>query len=152
MSQSNTVSNQSPTPAVGAQATSGSLQMTVTYTELAVKASDYKSFIDASERAQVGAANQIYSDGLGTAQVTAGTKTASGAQTFSFTTEAYSGAKLNTTAIANQLKGHRYGDAANIATGLPGVTQASINIWPSWDGSLPLSAGKIKVTIQVAKQ
>jgi len=151
-SLANTVSSASPSPAVGAQATSGSLQLSVAYTELAVKSSDYKSFVDQAERQQVGSANQIYDDGLSAAQITLGGKGSSGSQTFSFTTEAFSGAKLNTSTIATQLKGHRYGDAANIATALPGVTQATINIWPSWDGSLPSSAGKIKVTISVAKQ
>ncbi|HUD11688.1 MAG TPA: hypothetical protein VMS08_04725, partial [Candidatus Saccharimonadia bacterium] len=151
-SQSTAVSNISPSPAVGAVGNTGTLQIHVTYTELAVKTSDLSTLLQAAELTQVGSGNQIYDSGLSGAQYTAGNKDGSGRQTFQLAATAYSGAKLNLTTIASQLKGKRYGDAVNLAQGLPGVSQATVSIWPGWASSLPARAAKIKIVIQVSKQ
>ena len=150
-SQSAVVTSVSPSPTVGAAGDTGTLTLKVTYSVLAVKKADYQALIQSQEQTQVGAQNQVYDDGIGAAQVTtAGDKTSSGTQVFHFTTEAYSGTKLDKTAIVTKLKGQRFGDAKNTATGLPGVTRADINISPAWVSKLPSRADKITITIQVA--
>ncbi len=151
-SQSSSASAVTPSPAVGQQADTATLQLKVTYTVLAVKTSDYQAFVNAAEQKQIGANNQIYDNGLGSAQLTSTGQDSSGRPTFHLNTTAFSGAKLSTTQVASQIKGKRYGDAASYASGLPGVQQATISIWPAWASSLPSSTGKIKVVIQIAKQ
>jgi len=151
-SESTAISAITPSPAVGQQASTAALQLKITYTVLAVKTSDYQVFVHAAEQKQIGAGNQIYDDGLGSAQLTATGQDASGRPTFHFNATTYSGAKLDTTQIATQLKGKRYGDAATVASGLPGVQQATISIWPAWASNLPSSTAKIKVVIKIAKQ
>ncbi len=149
-SQATAVSNIAPSPAVGSPGDTATLTIHVTYTELSVKKTDYSDLIMAQEQKQVGSGNQIYDDGLSAAQVTASDKDSAGRQPFHFTTEAYGGAKLDKTELANKLKGMRYGDAANTAGGLPGVSRAEISIQPVWASKMPSRPGNISITIQVA--
>ncbi len=150
-SQTVTTDNVSSSPAVGSEGDTGHLSFKVTYTVLAVKKSDYSDLLHVVEQKQVGSNNQIYDDGLGNAQVTAANKDSAGRQTFHLTTEAYGGAKLDKAAIADRLKGQRFGDASNTASGLPGVTRADISISPPWQSSMPSRSDKISITITVAQ-
>jgi hypothetical protein len=145
-----TPSNATSNPAAG-QPVSGQATITVhvTYSELAVKKTDMQAFLNTKEQAQVGSANQIYDNGLAGAQVTISDKDSAGRQQFHLSTDAYSGAKLDTATIATQLAGKKYGDAVDMAGKLPGVQRATINLSPGWISKLP-GAGKVKVTIQVA--
>ncbi|HEY2003657.1 MAG TPA: hypothetical protein VGH44_00910 [Candidatus Saccharimonadia bacterium] len=151
-SQASSVSDINPAPAVGAEGATANLTLKVTYTVLAVKQSDYQNLVRAQEQSQIGSQNQIYDDGLSAAQLTATGKDSAGRQGFHFTTEAYSGAKLDTKAIAAQLAGKKFGDASDAAKRQPGVSDASILIWPGWATNLPSRAGKIQVTIQVTNK
>lgn len=137
-------------PAVDQEGNSATLALPVTYTLLTVKKSDFIDYVHAQEQAQIGVKNQIYNDGIGAAQITAGDKDAKGRLTFKFATEAYGGVKLDIAGITTQLKGKRYGDAVDIATKQPGVQRAEVSISPAWATSLPKNTTKIKVTIQVA--
>jgi hypothetical protein len=148
-SQSSTVSAVNPSPAIGAQGTSATLSISVTYSELMVKNTDYKSLVDAQETQQVGSGNEIYDDGLSSAQITQSQTNQNGSQTFQLTTTAYSGAKLNTTQLAKQLAGMRFSSASDYATGLPDISQANISLWPSWSTNLPSRPGSIHIHIQV---
>jgi hypothetical protein len=149
-SQTSSADTTTPSPAVGAQGDTASLDLKVTYTVLAVKQSEYGALIHSQEQKQVGDQNQIYDDGLAVAQVTATDKDSTGRQNFHLTTEAFGGTKLDKTQIAAKLKSQRYGDASTIASGLPGVTRADILIWPGWVSKLPSRPDKISITIQVA--
>jgi hypothetical protein len=142
----------SPAPAVNAEGSTATLSVKVTYTVLAVKESDYRGMLEAQEQKQVGDQNQIYDDGLDGAQVTAGDKDSNGRQNFHLTTEAYSGTKLDVAAIANQLKGKKYGDANDLAGRQPGVSHAEVTLTPGWATNLPNRADKIHVKIQVASK
>jgi hypothetical protein len=148
-SQSSTVSSVSPAPAVGAQGSSATLSLSVTYSELAVSKSDYRKLIDNQELSQVGSGNQVYDDGFSSANVSQSSTDPTGRAVFAYTTTAYSGAKLNTASLAKQLSGMRFSDATDFATGLPGISQANISNWPSWSTSLPSRPGSIHIKIQV---
>jgi hypothetical protein len=150
-SQATNVTTTSPAPAVNAEGTTGTLSIKVNYSVLAVKSSDYKALIEAQETKQVGAENQIYDDGLDAAQLTVSDKDSSGRQTFHLTTEAYGGRKLDKAGIAKQLKGKRFGDAADLANRLPGISKAEIALWPGWSSNLPARPDKIKIVIEVAE-
>jgi hypothetical protein len=145
-----TASAVTPAPAVGQAASNANLSIHVTYTELAVKKTDYDAFITARELAQVGAGNQIYDDGLASADVTSTGKDAGGRMQFHLSTNAYSGAKIDQAALAKALAGKKYGDASDIASGQPGVQHVNISLSPAWSTGLPHNPAKIKITIQVA--
>ena len=145
-----TAANITSAPAVNAVATSATVTLEATYTELAVKKTDLETLLKGRELAQVGLNNQIYDDGLGSAQITSSGKDTSGHPQFSLSTQAYSGAKIDTVALAKQLAGHKYGDATDLASRQPGVQRVGIALSPAWLPSLPSRAAKITVTIQVA--
>lgn len=148
-SQSSTVSAVNPAPAVGAQGTSATLSLSVTYSELSVSKSDYQKLVDSQETSQVGSGNQIYDDGFTGANVTQSSTDPTGRAVFAYTTTAYSGAKLDITSIAKQMSGMRFSSASDFATGLPGISQANITNWPSWSTNLPSRPGSIHIHIQV---
>jgi microcompartment protein CcmL/EutN len=149
-SQTTSATTVNPSPVVGGEGETGSLAIKVTYTVLAVKQSEYAGLLHEQEQKQVGDTNQVYADGLSTAQVTVGDKDTSGRQSFHLTTEAYGGARLDKLKIAASLKGVRFGDAVTLAQGLPGVSRADVTIWPIWVSSMPARPDKISITIQVA--
>lgn len=144
-------SNLTSSPVVN-QAATGNATVTVHLvdSEYAVKTSDYQAFLHQREQTQIGASNQIYDDGFGSMTVANTGKDSSGRFTFSISAQAYSGAKIDTAALAKSLAGMKYGDATDAAAKQPGVQHVSINLSPSWLTSLPHNAAKIKVTIQVA--
>jgi hypothetical protein len=149
-SENTNVTGTNPSPAVGSEGSSGNLKISVTYTALAVKQSDYEALVKAQELKQIGADNEIYDDGIAEAQVTASDKDAAGRPAFHFTTEAYGGKQIDHTDLAKKLAGKRYSDASDLATGLPGVTKADISVWPGWASSLPARASNITVAVKVA--
>jgi hypothetical protein len=148
--QTSTVDSATPSPAVDAEGTNGTLALKVTYSVLAVKDAEYHDLVKAQELKQIGANNQIYDDGVGSAQITTSDKDSNGRQTFHFTTEAYGGVKIDTAAVTAGVKGKRFGDALDLAKRQPGVSNAEIKLSPSWATGLPSRADKIKVIIQVA--
>ena len=151
-SQSITTSQVESSPEVDAEATSATLTMKVSYSSLAVKKSEFEELIAEQEQKQVGDASQIYQNGLDAAQLTIAGKEDGGRFSFHLTTEAYSGAKLDKAAIADKLKGERYGDAVKTASGLAGVSRAEISITPAWVSKLPSRPDKIHINIQVSSK
>ncbi len=139
-----------PSPAVGQEASAATVAFKVTYTELSVDGKMYSDFIRTLEQKQIGPKNQIYDDGTGAAQLTSTGKDPSGRAAFHFSVVAYGGVKLDTAAIATQLKGKKYGDATTFAGGQPGVDHVEINVWPAWSNSLPKRPSRIHVTVSVA--
>jgi hypothetical protein len=149
-SQSTKTSSVSPAPAVDAEATNATVSLKATYAALAVKKSEYTSFLQAQETKQIGDENQIYDDGIANAQITAAQAESGGRQTFHFTTEAYSGKKIDKQALAKSMAGKRYGDAVELASRQPSVSRVEISLNPSWSASLPKRSSNITVTIKVA--
>jgi hypothetical protein len=73
-----------------------------------------------------------------------------GSQKLKAAATAYAGTKIDTAALATQLKGKKYGDAVTTASQVPGVTKAQITLNPSWTTGLPSIASHIHVTIKVS--
>ena len=137
-------------PGVDAEATQTSITVPVSYSELAISKTDFSALLKAQAQDQVGSQNSIYDDGATAAKLTAGKKEANGSQTFSLSTQAYAGAKLDTSAIAKQIQGMRYGDAADTTAKLPGVERSEISLSPFWVSKLPRITSHIKVEVKVA--
>lgn len=140
------------TPALDAEASDTKLDLHLIYSGLAVQQADYNNLINAQEQKLVGDQNQIYDNGAGDAKLTADKKDASGRQLFHFDGTAFAGAKIDTAALAKQMAGKRYGDAADLASKQPGVDHVEISIWPSISTSMPSLSSKIKIEIKAVKQ
>ncbi len=138
-------------PTVDAEATQTTVTVKVDYSELAVSKTDFSALIKAKAAEQVGDQNQIYDDGSASAKLTPGKKTGS-AQSFSLGTEAYAGAKIDTVAIGKQIKGMRYGDAADTTAKLPGVERSEISLSPFWVTKLPSITSHIKIEVKVSSK
>jgi hypothetical protein len=143
-STSNVVSN----PPVGGQGTQATLTMTINYTMLVVNKNDYVAMIENIEQKQLGAGNQIYDNGIGNANITAGTVSGT-KQSFSFVTTASGGPSFDRSAIANALRGKKYSDATDYATGLPGVVKATVTLSPAWSTGMPHIAKHINVIVTI---
>ncbi len=139
-----------PSPAIDGEGTSATVTFKAAYMALAVKKAEYESLIRDLENKQVGGNNQIYDDGLKSAQLTADTADAQGKQVFHLTTDAYSGAKIDEAKLAKELAGKRYGDAVTLAARQPSVAHVEITLKPVWATSIPSRTDKIKVEIKVA--
>lgn len=145
-----TVSSASSSPDVGAEAQTATLTIQVSYTELAVDKSALSDLAKAQEGKQLGPENQIYDDGSGSLHLTPIGKPQGAAETFKADATAYAGTKIDTNALATQLKGQKYGDAVETATHVPGVEKAEVAISPSWATSVPHIVKHIHVQIKVA--
>lgn len=147
-----TVASATSNPDVGAEAPQASMAIQVTFTELAVDRGKLKELTKAQEQKQVGAQNQIYDDGSGSLVIKSANDESppTGAQSFHAVTTAYSGAKIDKEALANSLKGKKYGEAADMAAHLPGVERADLSISPAWATSMPGITSHIHIIIKVA--
>jgi hypothetical protein len=135
-------------PPVGGQGTQATLTLTVNYAMLVVNKKDYTAMIESIEQKQLGANNQIYDNGIGTATLTAGT-VAGTRQSFHFVTTASGGPSFDQAAIAKALRGKKYSDASDYATGLPGVVKTTVTLSPAWSSSMPHLARHIKVIVTI---
>ncbi len=136
--------------AVGDEASTAVVTVKVSYTELAVNKAEYEDLVKAQEQKQVTDQNQIYDTGIDAAKLTAKPVDAGGRQAFDFAADAYGGAKVDTAEVAKQIKGKRYGDAADIAAKVTGVEKAEISISPGWSTSIPSMVSHIHITLKVA--
>ncbi|HUC86831.1 MAG TPA: hypothetical protein VMR75_00695, partial [Candidatus Saccharimonadales bacterium] len=145
------VAGSTANPTVGTVASTATLQIQVSYTELAIQKSELSSLAQSQESQQLGAQSQIYDDGSSNLSLTALTQPQSdGSQRFKASATAYAGTKINTAALAKQIKGQKYGEAVTTAGQVSGVTKATITLSPSWATSLPTITSHIHVSIKVS--
>ena len=140
------VAQQQSSPAVDQEAETATLTLKVVYSQLAVPEADFVKMVEAQQLKLIGEQNQIYENGLENAEITA---VAGRDETFSLSTEAYGGAKLNTKQLAEDIKGKRFGDAKELAEKQPGVERAEVQIRPSWSTKLPRLGRNIKIELKV---
>jgi hypothetical protein len=145
-----TPTNVTSNPAVGAQGTQATLTLTVNYSLLVVNKSDYTKVIENIEQQQLGANNKVYDNGIGTATITAGAVTGT-RHSFHFVTVAAGGPNFDTASIINNLRGKKYSDASDYATGLPGVVKATVSLSPVWSTSMPHIAKHIHVFVKITQ-
>ncbi|HSH31551.1 MAG TPA: hypothetical protein VK963_02680, partial [Candidatus Saccharimonadales bacterium] len=136
-------------PGVDAEASQTSVTVAVNYSQLAVAEADFDQLLRAQEQKQIGADNQIYDSGASEAKISAGPREEGGRQRFTLVTAAYGGAKLDTGEIAEQIKGKKYGEAAEMTAKLPGIERSEISLSPVWSAKLPRLSKNIKIEVKV---
>lgn len=147
------VTKSNPSPAAGSEASSGTVAISVEYTQLAVKQSELSELAKSKEQEQIGQDKEIYDDGSGNLQLkTMGAATGSGAQKFRANATAFAGTKIDKDALVKDIKGKKIGEATEIAQRLQDVEKAEIKVTPTWATSLPLMTSHIKVEVKVSNQ
>lgn len=139
-------------PAVGEEA-AGPVNLTVAaaYTALAVPEADIAALVRSAGLSALGENKQIYDDGLGEAKVeAAGKKSAESPREFEVSAVVSGGPKIDAKALALEAKGKKYGEAVDIAGGVPGVQRAEVSIRPAWASRLPRIEENITVKLTVA--
>lgn len=147
---SQSAANVSSSPDLNQEATSATLTLTINYSELAVSKADLGKFLEQQAKEQVGEQNQIYDNGLGSAQINSDGKDSAGRAQFKVNTSAYGGVKIDTEALAKQVQGKRYGEALDMASKVAGVSRAEVVLWPAWATNVPHQSGHVKVTVSIA--
>ncbi len=139
-------------PAVNSEAQTATLTIQVAYSQLAVKKSELARLARAEESKQLGGESQIYDDGSDKLAMTLVEKPQSpdSAQKFNASATAFAGTRIDSAALAKELKGKKYGEALEVASKVPGVDRAEINLKPGWFTRMPGIANHITITIKVA--
>lgn len=133
-------------PAADTEGDQVSVKFKVNYSILTIKKADLDTYVTAVVKKQVGSDKQIYQSGVDNGKLTA----VNGA--YNFVSTASAGEKIDTNALAEQIKGRRTGAATDVASKIPGVSRATISLSPAWSVKLPSIVDHIKVDIKVEEQ
>lgn len=147
------VTRSDPNPDANAEASSGTVAISVEYTQLAVKQSELSELAKSKEQEQIGQDKDIYDDGSSNLQLKAvGAPASDGGQKFRANATAFAGTKIDKDALVKDIKGKKIGEATEIAQRLQDVEKAEIKVTPTWATSLPGIEKHIKVEIKVSNQ
>lgn len=140
-------------PDVGAEASSGTVNVRIEYTQLSVNKSELSDLTRAQEQEQIGTDKEIYDDGSGSLQLKlVGKPSANGSQKFQASATAFAGTKIDKNSLTEQIKGKKYGEAVEIASRQTDVERAEIKITPAWATGMPTITKHITIEIKVANQ
>jgi hypothetical protein len=124
---------------------------TIAYTMLGVKQEDLEKVVAASVADKIDDKKQsILSHGLADAFFSLQGVNADGASV-SIQATVVAGAELNTAAIKKQVAGKKAGDAKELISENPGVTDVVVTYSPFWVSSIPKNTSKITVVVQEPK-
>jgi hypothetical protein len=146
-----TVSDTSPEPKVGAQATQGRVIVKVTYFQLAVNKEDMINLLKNRAESAAASANK---HGLGVVdprleQANISLIKNSNTRKFNLQTEAVLGPAIDFEALANDIAGLGYSEAIKHIEGLPNVTHAEVNLSPFWVSSVPKDPSRTSISINL---
>lgn len=139
------------TPAIGEEATEGTVTVNATYTMLAIKESELVEVVKKSQESNITTATQkIYDNGLSKAKVGQLERKSPNESRLLFTAVASVGPFLDTNQIAEQIKGKSAGDTKSIIGERPGVTNVEVEYSPFWVYRTPTRVNKINIVIDGA--
>lgn len=149
------IENQTPTttsdPEVGKEATDVSVTVNVTFAMYGLKRDDAVRLIEKEASKKIDTAKQtIQNTGLDQADVHVTDKPAAGVFRVSIQTTAVAGPKLDTDGIKREIAGKRSGQAHDIITERPGVTDVKIKYSPFWVTSTPKKTSHITIIFNEA--
>jgi len=133
-------------PAIGEEATSGTVTIAATYTMLAIKESDLLNVMKKVQESNITTATQkIYDTGLSKAKVGQLERKSPNESRLMFSTTATVGPFLDATVIANEVKGKSAGDTKSIISNRPGITEVDLQYSPFWVFKTPNRLNKIQI-------
>ncbi len=132
-------------------ADSVTVTQTITYTMLGAKQDDLEKVIEADVDKKIDTKKQsILSHGLTDAFFSLQGLAADGASV-SMQATAVAGPELNVATIKQQVAGKKAGDAQELISANPGVTDVAVDYSPFWVSSIPKNTAKITVVIEQPK-
>ncbi len=133
------------------EAESVTVTQTITYTMMAVNKEDLEKVIaeDVGKKIDIKKQN-IQSYGLDKAYFSL-QGVSQGEATVSVQTTAVAGAALDAETIKQQVAGKKAGDAKQIISDNPGVTEVDVTYGPFWVRAIPKKTGKITIVIEEPK-
>lgn len=146
-----TPSNISSDPAVDSEASNATVKLNAAYSALAILKDDLKASLEANIKEQVGPDNQIYETGVDSATFQVTKKNPNGSMVINAKSEGSAGPKIDTDAIAKEIKGKKYGEATEIINKTAGVDRSEIKLSPAWQTRLPGRTSQIDIEIKVAE-
>ncbi len=133
-------------PNVGDEASSVTVNMTVSYTMLGVKQDDLKKIVENEIKKHIDASKQsILNNGIGNATTTIAEKKSDTVVKVALQTNAEAGAQLDANAIKKAVAGKKRGDTQNIIQARPGIKDVKIDYSPFWVGATPSRTSRITV-------
>lgn len=133
-------------PAIGEEATSGTVTIAATYTMLAIKESDLLSVLKKVQESNITTATQkIYDTGLSKAKLGQLERKSPNESRLMFSTTATVGPFLDATVIAKEVKGKSAGDTKAIIIKRPGITGVDLQYSPFWVFKTPNRLNKIQI-------
>lgn len=139
------------TPAVGEEATEGTVTINATYTMLAVKESDLLSVVKKVQEAKITTATQkIYDNGITKAKVGQLERKSPNESKLVFTSNATIGPFIDATTVAREVKGKSAGETKSIIGERPGITDVEVEYSPFWVYKTPNRLNKINIVIDGA--
>lgn len=138
-------------PAVGEEATEGTVTLKATFTMLAIKESELVEIIKKSQESNITTATQkIYDNGLSKAKVGQLERKSSGESKLLFTATASVGPFIDTTEMAKEIKGKSAGETKSIIGERPGIDSVEVEYSPFWVYRTPNRLNQINIVIDGA--
>lgn len=139
------------TPAVGEEATDGTVNVEVTYTILAVQESDLINVLKKVQDSNITTATQkIYDSGLSKATVGQLERKSPNESRLQFASTATVGPFLEASQIAKEVKGKSGGETKEIIGKRPGITSVDVEYSPFWVLKTPTRLNKISIVFDGA--
>lgn len=141
------------TPGVDTEATTAKLTMETTYTLIGIQRSDLKAVYDAYLTTQLkgDSSQKIYESGDNATQFSQFLKTATG-YSVRATAVAQVGPNINSSELAEQLKGKRVGEVQQTVGVIQGVKNVDVQLAPFWVNRVPTTTDRIKVTFTLENE
>jgi hypothetical protein len=138
-------------PAIGEEATGGTVTVKVTYTMLAVYEKDLTTVLTKVQESNITTATQkIYDNGLSKAKVLVAEKKSPTEYRMTFSTTATVGPFLEAGEIAKEIKGKSAGETKTIITKRPGISSVEVQYSPFWVYRTPNRLNKINIVFDGA--
>lgn len=135
-------------PAVGEKANDGQVNIEFTYTVTGVERESLVKILETEQLKKVSSPDQsILENGLNDATIQINGNTPAVAN---IKTNGFAGPEINTAALAEEIKGKRYGKVIEIVKAKEGVREVEADFSPFWVFSAPRRTSKINITIEVS--
>lgn len=141
------------TPALDAEATTAKLTAETTYTLIGIERTDLKAVYNAYLSAQLkgDTSQKVYESGDNDTQFSQFVKNDKG-YSVRATAVAQVGPNIDTTALAEEIKGKRVGEVQQIVESVQGVKNVDVQLSPFWVNRVPSNTSRITITFSLENE
>lgn len=132
-------------PAVGQEAASGTSTTTFKFSMSGLSTDGLKQLVQTAAEKSIKSGQSIFDNGLDSATLTIDSQKKNGELSMTLTTNAQTGIKQDSQAIASSIAGKKYGQSVQVIKDQPGVADVTIKYSPFWVNSTPKNTKHITV-------